>query len=58
VSDDKYAQEISPALLALLVCPVDHGPLDYASAKLTCTICGKVYPVEDGIPNMLAEPDL
>ena len=56
MSGDKNAQEISPALLSLLVCPLDHGPLDYSSAKLTCTICGKVYPVEDGIPNMLVEP--
>ncbi|HET8741767.1 MAG TPA: methyltransferase domain-containing protein [Gaiella sp.] len=39
-----------------LCCPVCRGTVD-GSATLTCTVCGRSYPVEDGIPRMLS-PDL
>jgi uncharacterized protein YbaR (Trm112 family) len=44
-------------LLDILVCPLDHGTLRIAGTTLVCTICGRVYPVEDGIPNMLVEEE-
>lgn len=44
---------IDPDLLALLVCPVDHGELELKDSALVCTRCGRVYPVVDGIPNMV-----
>ena len=46
---------LSPELLSVLVCPHDHGELDYSLEKssLTCRSCGKTFPVVDGIPNML-----
>lgn len=47
-------------LLEILACPApDHGPLhagtpdDPAAAALTCTVCGRRYPVADGIPVLL-----
>ncbi len=46
------------ALLAeILVCPVDKGSLtqDEAASRLVCTVCGRRYPVRDGIPVMLVE---
>ncbi|HEX2152703.1 MAG TPA: Trm112 family protein [Acidimicrobiia bacterium] len=48
---------IDPELRALLVCPVDHGELrdDEAASRLECTVCGRRYPVEDGIPVMLVD---
>lgn len=46
---------LDPALLAMLVCPVDKADLRLDGASLTCLRCGRTYPVEDGIPNMLVE---
>ena len=48
---------IRPELLELLVCPVDHAELEIAGDALRCTQCGRLFPVQDGIPNMLVETD-
>ncbi len=46
---------IDPDLRALLVCPAEHGSLveDVEESRLECTVCGRRYPVVDGIPVML-----
>lgn len=55
-------------LLEILACPSpDHAPLrpgtpsDPEAEALTCTSCGRVFPVRDGIPVLLldeaTEPD-
>jgi uncharacterized protein YbaR (Trm112 family) len=46
---------VNPEVLALLVCPVDKGKLDLKGNELLCTECGRKYPIENGIPNMLVE---
>jgi uncharacterized protein YbaR (Trm112 family) len=46
---------ISSDLLAILVCPVDHGKLEVVSGGLRCTVCQRTYAVEDGIPNMVVD---
>jgi uncharacterized protein YbaR (Trm112 family) len=48
---------IDPALAEILVCPVDKADLkqDLEAARLECTVCGRRYPVRDGIPIMLVE---
>lgn len=46
---------ISESLLALLVCPIDKGGLDLIESRLVCSVCGREYPIENGIPNMLVE---
>lgn len=48
---------IDPTLAAILVCPVDKAALgeDVAAQRLVCTLCGRRYPVRDGIPVMLVE---
>ncbi|HLU31253.1 MAG TPA: Trm112 family protein [Acidimicrobiia bacterium] len=48
---------IDPELRSLLVCPVDHGELtdDHEGRRLVCTVCGRRYPVRDGIPVMLVD---
>lgn len=48
---------VSLELLDLLVCPVDHAELRLDDKTLTCTRCGRTYPIEDGIPNMLVDED-
>lgn len=47
----------------ILVCPVDKGRLtlsvtardgdEVTTGTLTCKAGGEVYPIEDGIPNLL-----
>jgi uncharacterized protein YbaR (Trm112 family) len=52
------------ALLDILRCPDEHhAPLTYdeAAQTLTCTECGRVFEIRDGIPVLLldeaTEPD-
>ncbi len=54
-------------LMDILCCPVDKSDLELSveetdgdeivEGTLTCTECGEVYPIEDGIPNLLP-PDM
>lgn len=56
------AVELDAQLLEILACPsTDHAPLragtpeDPAADVLTCTACGRQYPVRDGIPVLLLD---
>ena len=52
------AVELDPQLMDILACPAeDHGPLrpEADADILTCTVCGRRYPVEDGIPVLLID---
>ncbi|MGB9901847.1 methytransferase partner Trm112 [Methanothrix sp.] len=50
-------------LMEILVCPVCRGDLELEvfeenereilTGRLMCRSCGEVYPIEEGIPNML-----
>lgn len=54
-------------LMDILCCPLDKEELELEvdeeddeeilEGRLTCTECGEVYPIEDGIPNLLP-PDM
>ena len=54
-------------LMDILCCPLDKHELDLEvdeedddevlEGRLVCTECGEVYPIEDGIPNLLP-PDM
>jgi uncharacterized protein YbaR (Trm112 family) len=48
---------LDPALLAILACPEDKGPLHYVEREsvLYNPRLGRTYPVRDGIPVMLVE---
>ncbi|HEX5595774.1 MAG TPA: Trm112 family protein [Micromonosporaceae bacterium] len=49
---------LDPQLLEILACPdTHHAPLDYdASAQtLTCTECGRIFEVRDGVPVLLLD---
>jgi uncharacterized protein YbaR (Trm112 family) len=45
-------------LLEILACPdTHHAPLRYdeTAQTLTCTACGRVFPIRDGIPVLLLD---
>lgn len=46
---------IARELLEILVCPIDKQPLALEGETLVCTSCGRRFPIEDGIPNMLID---
>lgn len=49
---------LDPALLEILACPdTHHAPLTYdADAQtLTCTECGRIFPIRDDIPVLLLD---
>lgn len=48
--------EIDPKLLASLVCPLTHGPLDYDREHhvLISPQARLVFPIRDGAPIMIA----
>ena len=59
------AIQLDPVLLEVLACPAEHhaplvtGTRDDADAEaLTCTECGRVFPVRNGIPVLLLEEAL
>lgn len=59
--DAQLGPELSPVLLELLRCPKPHhAPLSYdrSEGHLTCSQCGDVFRVEDGIPVMLVDEEL
>jgi uncharacterized protein YbaR (Trm112 family) len=48
---------IAPEIVKTAVCPLCHGALqsEEDGARLRCVQCAKCYPVEDGIPVLLAQ---
>lgn len=55
------ATELDEQLLEILACPADdHGALrhDAEAETLTCTDCGRTYPIRDGIPVLLLDEAL
>lgn len=53
--------EKTPALQAwadLLVCPACLGNIREIEGRVTCESCRSVYPVEDGVPILIAERKL
>jgi uncharacterized protein YbaR (Trm112 family) len=54
--------QLDPILLEVLACPAEHHAPLYAgtsadpdAAALTCTECGRSFPVRDGIPVLLLD---
>ena len=55
-------QGLDPVLLEVLACPAEHhaplrlgSPEDPSAPSLTCTQCGRVFPIRDGIPVLLLD---
>jgi len=39
----------------LLACPACYGALRVDESRVICSVCGRAYPVVDGIPVLIAE---
>jgi uncharacterized protein YbaR (Trm112 family) len=46
---------LDPAVLDQLACPACLGALRVDQARLVCAVCGRAYPIVDGIPVLIAE---
>lgn len=50
---------IDESFLKILACPAcsERPPvkLDASQSKLVCSVCGRRYPIKEGIPVMLVE---
>lgn len=46
---------INEELLKILACPVCKADVVYKEESIHCVNCGRIYPVQDGIPVMLVE---
>jgi uncharacterized protein YbaR (Trm112 family) len=49
---------LDPALLEILRCPDEHHAeltYDESGQTLTCTECGRIYEIRDGIPVLLLD---
>jgi uncharacterized protein YbaR (Trm112 family) len=49
------ADFFDPALLQCLACPACMGQLRLAGSKIECVGCGRLYPLIDGIPVLIAD---
>ena len=58
-ANEPPSRDLPSEMRELLVCPQCRGALRDASLNgapvLVCAACAKAYPVEDGIPVLLAE---
>jgi hypothetical protein len=56
-SDILVRVAISKELLDMLACPICKADLrlESDSAALRCTGCGRLFPIRDGIPDMMPE---
>ena len=41
--------------VADMVCPVCYGALRFGESNVVCGACGRIYPVVDGIPVLIAD---
>ena len=48
----------APALVELLCCPRDRGPLEPDGGGLGCAACGAHFPIRDGIVSFLSAQEL
>jgi uncharacterized protein YbaR (Trm112 family) len=46
---------LQPWVVSLLACPVDRSEVRLDESELVCTQCGRRYPVQNGIPNMVPD---
>jgi hypothetical protein len=55
-AESSHSFALAPSVLNLLACPACLGVLGLEQSKLLCAECGRVYPIVDGIPGLIAGP--
>ena len=55
VTIKRKIMEIDEKLLDQLACPYCKVSVNLKNDKLVCPECGREFPVDDGIPNMLPD---
>lgn len=56
-SEQQESLPFNDALVEALVCPLDRADLIFTGTDLVCVACGRRYPVDDGVPEMLVEQE-
>jgi hypothetical protein len=49
---------LDPSVVAQLACPACLGDLRLEEDRLRCTVCGRAYPIVDGIPVLIPGRDV
>jgi uncharacterized protein YbaR (Trm112 family) len=49
----KVPHALDPAILDQLACPACLGALRLEETRLLCAVCGRAYPIVDGIPILI-----
>jgi uncharacterized protein YbaR (Trm112 family) len=57
ILDEEIAMPLSPALLAILACPMCKADVKLTADEkgLKCVACHRVYPIRDDIPVMIVD---
>jgi uncharacterized protein YbaR (Trm112 family) len=54
-SDSSNRAKLLASIVDQLACPACHAALRMDATALLCTACGRIYPIIDGIPVLIAE---
>ena len=54
-SDSSSRARLLASIVDQLACPACHAALRIDATALKCTACGRVYPIIEGIPVLIAE---
>jgi len=47
--------QFDASVIGQIACPACHGGLRLDGSRLTCTACGRAYPIVDGIPVLIVD---
>jgi len=56
-SDPSLQNELLASIVDQLACPACFAALRLDATNLLCVGCGRVFPIHDGIPALIAETD-
>ena len=53
-AESSHSYALAPSVVDQLACPACLGALRLVEDKLLCAECGRLYPIVDGIPVLIA----
>jgi uncharacterized protein YbaR (Trm112 family) len=54
-ADTSQHSAFDPSVVSQLACPACGGALRLEQDRLVCAVCGRGYPIVDGIPVLITE---